>query len=123
MSAMSWILALSVLVIGIAWLVIPVLRRADEVSTDVKRDALLVAYERIVATIRDLDEDFATGKLQQADYDTQREALMQRGMVLLEALGEKPGKQKASRGRVQKANIDTALDEAIEAAVARAMAK
>ena len=40
-------------------------------------------YERVLTNIRDLDEDFSTGKIREADYREEREVWVHRGIRLL----------------------------------------
>lgn len=53
-----------------------------------QRDRLLVYYERVINNIRDLDEDFSTGKVNQEDYDSEREMWLGHGVQTLKALDE-----------------------------------
>lgn len=50
---------------------------------------LLQDYDRLLTNLRDLDEDYSTGKIQMSDYQIEREALVQRGVVLLKQLDKK----------------------------------
>jgi len=51
-------------------------------------DELMTTYERVVATIRDLDEDFRTGKLNESDYRPEREQWVARGITTLQQIEE-----------------------------------
>jgi len=51
-------------------------------------DELTTSYERIVATLRDLDEDFRTGKLNESDYRPEREQWVARGIIILQQIEE-----------------------------------
>lgn len=62
-------------------------RNAYRDSTEQKqRDELLTNYERVLATIRDLDEDHQTGKLAEATYQRERQYWTERGITLLQQL-------------------------------------
>ncbi len=50
------------------------------------RDKLLAERDAIYATIRDLDMDFQTGKLLEADYHALRDRYMARGVEILKEL-------------------------------------
>lgn len=54
--------------------------------TQKERDELLTNYERVLAAIRDLDEDFRTGKFTQATYEQERAEWTERGVDLLQQL-------------------------------------
>jgi hypothetical protein len=86
-----------------------------------QRDELLTSYERILATIRDLDEDHSTGKLPPETYQQERAYWTEQGILLLQQLepdvdvlnSETPVVEP-----VEKPVADKALDEAIEKAIA-----
>ena len=63
------------------------LRRPDTEadSEESAADQLAAERENVYAAIRDLDEDFATGKLTEADYTQLRSELRERAVRLLEA--------------------------------------
>jgi hypothetical protein len=89
MSIGSFILALAFIVgIGmiVAW---PLITKAQDKHLS-KRDQtpLQTQYEAVVMSLRDLDFDYQTGKLLEADYQLQRERLMQLGADLLRRLDE-----------------------------------
>ncbi|MCY4145441.1 MAG: c-type cytochrome biogenesis protein CcmI [Chloroflexi bacterium] len=67
----------------------PLLRRheATGIHPSSRRD-LETEYQRALTNIRDLDEDFATGKLSAQSYHEEREAWAQRGIELLRQLDE-----------------------------------
>ena len=89
MSIAGWFISL-VIVAVIALLVFAPLftrRSAIGIHDDtLQRDQLLTLYERVLNNLRDLDEDFSTGKIQQQDYEQERETWMQRGVQILKAL-------------------------------------
>ncbi|MBE0702657.1 MAG: c-type cytochrome biogenesis protein CcmI [Afipia sp.] len=116
MSTTGIVISLIILVVAVAWVVMPLRRGRDLPSAKVTAQEQLVSvYERVVARMRDLDEDFASGKLSEEDYTGERTALAERGMQILQTLeAEKPVEAKG--GPV----IDTELDHAIEAAIRRA---
>jgi len=104
----------------IAWALVarPLLRparpeRAAESSRRHQRDRVETYYERVLTNIRDLDEDFATGKINDADYRAEREVWVLRGIRLLRVRDqlereENPDGDDAAR-------IDRAIEEAVAA--------
>lgn len=132
MSALGIIGTLIIIAASIAVLLLPILRREKSLKGTAltlhkEREALLTAYERVLTTIRDLDEDFRVGKLAQAEYDRERELWSDRGVEVLQALEKAGGarpkhvvKPAARKAAVVAADPDAekALDEAIEQAIA-----
>jgi hypothetical protein len=126
----SLIILLIIVALGAAWLALPFLRgRADSAALDAgKRQALVNDYARVVAALRDLEEDHTTGKMSDDAYTAEKARLTEQGVVLLETL-DKEGLLPAARqagsppdkgsppGKASAA--DQALDEALEAAIAR----
>ena len=85
MSVGSLILALG-FIVGIGLIVgWPLITNAKEKRVIEKRDLtpLQAQYDAVVMSLRDLDFDFQTGKLLEADYQLQRERFMQIGADLL----------------------------------------
>lgn len=84
--------ALLLAALVVLWIALPLLRRPDRetvAATDSasrQRERLLLYYSRVLRNIHDLDEDFATGKLDEAEYQQEREAWAQRGVAALQAL-------------------------------------
>lgn len=67
----------------------PLLRRQE--SIDARHSSpsdLDTSYQRVLINIRDLDEDFATGKLDTRSYDEERESWVARGIELLRQIDE-----------------------------------
>lgn len=59
---------------------------ADADAPSVQRAELTATYERIKTTLRDLDEDHALGKLDDASYRVEREHWLTEGARVLAAL-------------------------------------
>lgn len=98
----------------------PLLRRsnsqiAEDVLAQKQRERLLVYYERVLTNIRDLDEDHATGKMLDADYASEREEWVQRGIQVLKALDQLGDQSPAPA--TDAAGVDASIDDAIEAAI------
>lgn len=130
MSTEGTIAAVVMLVLGVAFLALPILRRrfsasADELARQKERDALTTVYERTLASLRDVEEDHLTGKLAQADYEAERTHWMEQGVAVLQELeklgGKKPAKLRKALAAEQPArgtDADAMLDEAIEQTIA-----
>ena len=91
------------------------------VEAQKKRDELLTGYERVLATIRDLDEDHQTGKLDPGTYQREREYWTEQGILLLQKLDPDADNVQASEPVIdepEKSDADAELDDAIEKAIA-----
>lgn len=89
----------------------------SDLSSQKQRDELLTSYERVLATIRDLDEDNQTGKIAPATYQRERAYWTEEGIALLQALESTD--DVVSLAQVQDDSVaDTTLDDAIERAIA-----
>ncbi len=111
-----------------------------------QRDELLTNYERVVASIRDLDDDHLTGKLDDDTYERERTVWSERGVQVLAALDElgmgsaevKQHRKNARKAAAvangngngkhketvkpaaeQSVSAEAELDDAVEAAIAR----
>lgn len=130
MSIEGTIAAVVMLVLGGAWLALPILRRRfspnpEELTRQKERDALTTVYERTLASLRDVDEDHLTGKLAQVDYEAERAYWTDQGVAVLQALekagGAKPTKGRKARVLEQPVGVDdpdAMLDDAIEQTIA-----
>jgi hypothetical protein len=104
-----------------AWIMLPLLRRttlSDAAFIDRQRERARAYYERVLTNIRDLDEDYTTGKISGEEYAEERENWVQRGVRLLRLLDELADQQNiVSDHDADDATIDAAIDAAIEDAV------
>lgn len=66
----------------------PLLTRAVPPRRAGPADELTAEYETVLAALRDLDTDHATGKIAVEDYEPQRAALTARGVALLRQMDE-----------------------------------
>lgn len=81
-----------------------------------QRDRVLVYYERALTNVRDLDEDYATGKIGAEEYQREREVWTQRGIDLLKLLDQLDAQGSLLlQPTSDEAAIDTAIEEAISA--------
>ncbi len=122
MSIEGLILALIIALVTVAVIASPLWQRgavttAEDVLIEKQRERLLVYYERVLTNLRDLDEDYRTGKMQAADYETEREEAVQRGVQVLKALDEL-GHHHLIVATGDQAALDHAIDDAIERAIA-----
>lgn len=120
MSAMGLIISLIIVALGVAWVMLPVIQqsRRKEMSTTRERDELLTQYERVLSAIRDLDEDFQTGKLDEATYSEERSLWAQRGVQILQRLEARGLRQPAGTQHPESGAVSGPEDE-LEAAIAR----
>ncbi len=121
MTLESLIVVLTLLIITGLWIAVPFFdprnKQQKGPATQKQRDRLLQHYERTLGNIRDLDEDYATGKIQPEDYETEREQWIQRGIQVLIALDELDSKRPASQPQASTADVERSVDNQIEAAV------
>lgn len=127
MSVAGLVFGLIILLAALIWIGAPLLRREKTGAGDdgvhdalhqKQRERLLLIYERVLTNIRDLDEDHTTGKMQTADYESERETWVQRGIQVLKAMDHMDEQHPI-------ANVadDAAIDEEIERAIAAYRAK
>lgn len=137
MSIAGLILAVVMGLATLAVLMLPYLRyRSTPINNALMRsgqtrDALLTTYERVLSAIRDLDDDFQTGKLAQETYQAERAIWAERGVQVLqkiEAADATPAPKNNAKRRdttpvggfaPPAVAADAALDEAVEEAIAK----
>jgi hypothetical protein len=127
MSIAGLVFGLILLLAAFIWIGSPLLRREklrpdDNVVLQKQRERLLLIYERVLTNIRDLDEDHTTGKMQTADYESERETWVQRGIQVLKAMANME-EQHPTATIADDAAIDEAIDDEIERAIAAYRAK
>ncbi|MEO8607301.1 MAG: hypothetical protein ABI690_05435 [Chloroflexota bacterium] len=125
MSIPGLIFGLFLILAAFIWIGAPLFNRKKNSAGDdsdsllqKQRERLLLIYERVLTNLRDLDEDHTTGKMQTADYESERESWMQRGIQVLKAMDHIDEEHPL-------ANVadDAAIDEEIERAIAAYRAK
>lgn len=123
MSILGLVFALLLTLFVLAWIVMPLIGREEskggDTLLDKQRERLLVYYERVLRNIRDLDEDHALGKIDEAEYASEREEWAQRGAQVLEALDTLGGGAVIAATPAEDKAVDGAIDDAIEAAIKR----
>ncbi len=126
MSSTGLIVSIVMLLVGIAWLGLPYLR-SNRLMLNQQREELLARpilaarYERAVATVRELDEDFQVGKLSQETYATERARWVEEGAALVEALeksGGAPERAKAKKAKAVRQPAPAPTDDPVEQAIA-----
>lgn len=122
MSIEGLVLSLIIALITVAIVASPLWQRgtalaAEDMLLQKQRERLLVYYERVLTNLRDLDEDYSTGKMQAADYETEREEAVQRGVQVLKAMDDL-GQHHLIVSSSDQATLDHAIDDAIEQAIA-----
>lgn len=126
MSLEGLVLSLSILVIVGLFVAAPLIgRRLNKAAAAQElirqRERLTLRYEALLMNLRDLEEDYSTGKIDTARYQADRETYLQRGVVILTELDGLGGA--APLVGETSAEHDAAVDHDIEAAVAAYRAK
>jgi hypothetical protein len=102
------------------WVLYPFLRPggiSEAVFLDRQRERALAYYERVLLNVRDLDEDHATGKIADDEYQTEREYWLERGVRLLRLLDQlEQNETLTPQQTTDDAVIDAAIESAIESA-------
>ncbi len=60
----------------------------ESIASPTRLDELNTQREAVLAAMRELDFDYQTGKLTEADYAERREALVQQGVALLQEIDQ-----------------------------------
>ena len=89
--------------------------RSPDESLHQQRDRVRTYYERVLTNIRDLDEDFATGKISEDDFKTERDVWAQRGIRLLRVQDQLDREQSLVDDAADAERIDRAIEEAVAA--------
>ena len=79
-------ISLTLILLVVLWVASPLISKRRNKTAVVRDASLSGAYERALVAIRDLDEDFSTGKIEAEAYQREREAWLQRGIAALRAL-------------------------------------
>lgn len=122
MSIPGLIVSTIILALVLAWVGAPFIqRRIDTAPRDNatfrQRERLHIYYERVLRNLHDLDEDFATGKLNEGDYRTDRALWAQRGVAALRTLDALGSENLVAPETADDAAVDAAIDAFIENAI------
>ena len=119
MSIVGLISAVMMLLLVVIFIAIPFLsqqRQSARAFSNKQRERALAYYERVLTNIRDLDDDLATDKIHQDEYDIERERWMERGVALLKMLDELDNTNPIiTNENANDADIDHAIEQAISA--------
>ena len=116
MSIAGIIVLVIMIAIVLSILFAPFFRRttSKNIPLDRQRERAIAYYERVLTNVCDLDEDVATGKLSQQEYQQERELWAERGVKILRLFDELD----QNRSLVEHADADDAtIDATIEEAV------
>ena len=81
-----------------------------------QRERVRRYYERVLVNIRDLDEDYLTEKLSEADFQAEREVWVNRGVRLLKVQDNLDAQHSlVDDGAVDAEEIDKAIETAVRA--------
>lgn len=116
------IVVIIMVIVGIAGIAFPFLKSKNKrlPATSLRlaqtRDELITSYERVLATMRDLDDDYQNQKLHKKEYEEERAYWAQYGVRLLQLLEGNPTQdipaQPAPINR-HETELDVAVEEAI----------
>lgn len=120
MSIPGLLIALLLSLIALAIVARPLLgaarqRHSAGSSLRLESEHVQTYYERVLTNIRDLDEDFATGKINGGDYRTEREIWAQRGIRLLRVQDQLEREGSSAAAGEDAERIDRAIEEAVAA--------
>lgn len=119
MSIVGLISAVVMLLLVVIFIAIPFLsqqRQSARAFSNKQRERALAYYERVLTNIRDLDDDLATDKIHQDEYEIERERWMERGVALLKMLDELDNTNPIiTNENANDADIDQAIEQAISA--------
>jgi len=85
-----------------------------------QRQRLGVYYDRVLANLRDLDEDHALGKIEPALYAADRALWVERGIQALKALDTLEERALIDASAIEDSAIDHAIAAAVEIAIQQA---
>lgn len=120
MSVIGLVTGIGITFFIVIWVVYPFMFRTEEaVVADAsvverQRERLNVYYNRVLRNLHDIDEDYATGKLREDEYRTEREQWVQRGVQVLKALETLDTQHLVAPVAADDVTIDEAIDRVIE---------
>lgn len=118
MTTTGLVLSVVIVLAGTVWMLWPLFRPSANIPTDEillqkQREHLLVHYEQVLRSLRDLDEDYSTGKVHPEIYETSREEWMRSGMELRKALDDMPMPHIADSEQMNNEELDEAIEQEI----------
>jgi hypothetical protein len=121
MTLVGLIISLILIVLTLWFVLRPLLQKPRTTTLPIsrQRERALAYYERVLSNIRDLDEDHVTGKIDEADYQQQRELWANRGVQILKLLDTLDhDRPLVSASDADDATIDAAIEDAVQQAEA-----
>ncbi len=120
MSIVGLLVSLILVFITALIVVYPIVRKpkkdGSNSSLSQQYDRIQAYYERVLTNIRDLDEDYTTEKINEADYSEEREVWVHRGIRLLRVREQLDSQHSLVDSQHQDASdVDSAIEEAIRA--------
>ena len=112
-------LILSLIITGIIFSIVvyPFVRppqQTVDLALQQQYDRIQAYYERVLTNIHDLDEDHATGKINETDYNEEREVWVYRGIRLLRVQDQLDREHSlVTNDHLEMSDIDAAIEEAI----------
>jgi len=119
MSILGLMISIALICAAVLLVVYPLIRPSRRQNRSKRRiqqqtDRVQAYYERVLTNIRDLDEDFSTGKISEADYREEREVWVHRGIRLLRMQEQLDAQRSlADSAGADAERIDRAIEDAI----------
>ncbi len=119
MSILGLMISIALICAAVLLVVYPLIRPSRRQNRSKRRiqqqtDRVQAYYERVLTNIRDLDEDFSTGKISEADYQEEREVWVHRGIRLLRMQEQLDAQRSlADSAGADAERIDRAIEDAI----------
>ena len=121
MSNASIVVAFVLTVILLSWLILPIISNGNKslknTLVEPQRANLQQYYARVLQNLHDIDEDFATGKLDEEQHRLTRETWIARGIEALKALDDLDTSETAMDGSTDENLRDQLTEPNAEAAV------
>lgn len=117
MSVAGIVVLIVLVLVVLAILALPFVRPlpdSQQRALDKQRERALAYYERVLTNVRDLDDDFATGKISENEYHMERDVWSERGVKILRLFDELDHQHPLL---ADEHADDSRIDDAIEAAV------
>jgi rubrerythrin len=113
------LMSLALMVVVAVYIAAPLTARSRVIAApeESSREKLLAERNTVLTALRDLDFDFQTGKLLEADYRAMREKYAARGVEILKELDALPGPDRGPQttGRRQRAGATDEIEAAVQA--------
>jgi hypothetical protein len=115
MEAQSLLLTLGVLLLAIAFVARPFFASThSSPAADRTRSRLMAERERLLTALRELDFDYALGKVPAEDYPLQRAELVRQGAEVMRRLDELPSpRPRAAQSQAAALATDEVIEERI----------